>query len=70
MYYAYVLQSLKDRHFYIGYSTDLRRRLNEHKTGGSISTKNRQVGRKTLSFAEGRFFDMIKICVNDIHWES
>ena len=41
MYYVYVLQSLKDHKFYIGYSVDLRRRLNEHKTGGSISTKKR-----------------------------
>ena len=41
MYYAYILQSLKDRNLYIGYSSDLKRRLTEHKTGGSISTKKR-----------------------------
>lgn len=41
MYYVYVLLSLKDRKFYIGYSADLKRRLNEHKTGGSVSTKKR-----------------------------
>lgn len=41
VYYAYILQSLKDRKLYIGYSSDLRRRLKEHKTGGSKSTKCR-----------------------------
>ncbi len=41
MYYVYVLQSLKDGNFYIGYSSDLRRRLQEHKSGGSMSTKKR-----------------------------
>ncbi|MCH7605277.1 GIY-YIG nuclease family protein [Patescibacteria group bacterium] len=41
MYYVYVLLSLKDHKFYIGYSTDLKRRLSEHKTGGSVSTKKR-----------------------------
>ena len=41
MYYTYVLQSLKDRKLYIGYTSDLRRRLQQHKFGGSISTKRR-----------------------------
>lgn len=41
MYYVYVLQSLKDHNLYIGYTADLRRRLAEHKNGGSVSTKKR-----------------------------
>jgi len=41
MYYVYALQSLKDKKLYIGYSSDLRRRLSQHKFGGSISTKRR-----------------------------
>ena len=41
MHYVYVLQSLKDKNLYIGYSSDLKRRLTEHKTGGSNSTKKR-----------------------------
>ena len=41
MYYVYVLQSLKDKKLYIGYTADLKRRMIEHKTGGSISTKKR-----------------------------
>ena len=41
MFYVYVLQSLKDKKLYIGYSSDLKRRLREHKIGGSVSTKKR-----------------------------
>jgi len=41
MHYVYVLQSLKDKKLYIGYSSNLKRRLKEHKTGGSRSTKCR-----------------------------
>ena len=41
MFYVYILQSLKDKKLYIGYSSDLKRRLKEHKTGGSKSTKSR-----------------------------
>lgn len=39
MYYVYVLQSPKQ--FYIGCTGDLKRRLIEHQTNKSISTKNR-----------------------------
>ena len=41
MYYTYVLQSLKDKNLYIGFSSNLRQRLQQHKFGGSISTKKR-----------------------------
>jgi len=41
MYYVYVLQSLKDKKLYIGFTSDLRRRLKQHKFGGSMSTKKR-----------------------------
>jgi putative endonuclease len=41
MFYVYLLHSLTDHGFYIGYSTDLRKRLNEHKHGASIATKFR-----------------------------
>ncbi len=33
MYYTYVLLSLKDRRFYTGYTSDLRKRLGEHNKG-------------------------------------
>ena len=42
MHYVYVLQSLKDKKLYIDYTVDLRRRLKEHKYGGSESTKKRE----------------------------
>ena len=41
MFYTYVLQSLKDKNLYIGFTSDLKRRLQQHKFGGSISTKRR-----------------------------
>lgn len=41
MYYVYVLRSLRDGKFYVGYTAELRRGLQEHKSGGSVSTKKR-----------------------------
>lgn len=41
MYYVYVLLSLKDNKFYIGFTSDLKRRLKEHNAGKNISTKSR-----------------------------
>jgi putative endonuclease len=41
MFYVYLLHSITDNGFYIGYSTDLRRRLIEHKQGASFATKHR-----------------------------
>ena len=41
MYYTYVLFSKKDRRLYVGCTSDLKRRLHEHKSGKSIATKNR-----------------------------
>ena len=39
MYYVYLIQSKKNGQFYLGYTSDLRRRINEHNTGESIATK-------------------------------
>src|SRR6476619_6995648 len=41
MFYVYPLHSTKDNGFYIGYSTDLKRRLSEHTRGASFATKSR-----------------------------
>lgn len=41
MYYVYILFSKKDRKFYIGFTKNLKRRLNEHKIGLVKSTRNR-----------------------------
>ncbi len=40
-FYVYILQSLKDKKRYIGYTNDLKRRLEEHNSGKNISTKHR-----------------------------
>jgi putative endonuclease len=40
-FYVYVLESLKDKNRYIGYTNNLKRRLEEHKKGLSFSTKYR-----------------------------
>lgn len=42
MYYVYILQSLKDKKFYIGYSENLKRRFAEHQNGEVQSTKPRR----------------------------
>jgi putative endonuclease len=41
MFYVYVLRSDSDAGFYIGFSTDLKRRLAEHRRGASFATKSR-----------------------------
>ena len=41
MFYVYLLHSIADDGFYIGFSTDLKRRLSEHKQGASFATKHR-----------------------------
>lgn len=49
-YCVYVLYSIKDTHFYIGYSTNLHQRLTSHITGNSQATKFRRPF--TLLFCE------------------
>jgi putative endonuclease len=39
MYYIYILKSKKDGKLYIGFTTQLNRRLQQHKNGESLSTK-------------------------------
>ncbi len=41
MFYAYILQSKKDKQFYTGYTDDLQKRVKEHSNGQVVSTKNR-----------------------------
>ena len=40
-YYVYVLQSQKDRMFYVGYTKNVKVRVDEHNDGKVRSTKNR-----------------------------
>ena len=41
-YYVYILISLKDKNLYIGYSTNLKKRLLYHQKGLNISTTHRR----------------------------
>ncbi|KKP68625.1 MAG: hypothetical protein UR66_C0004G0025 [Candidatus Moranbacteria bacterium GW2011_GWE1_35_17] len=41
-YYVYILLSLKDGNFYIGFTEDLKRRVSEHNSGKTFSTKCRK----------------------------
>jgi putative endonuclease len=41
MFYVYVLLSMNDGRFYIGFTGDLKRRISEHNSGKNISTKTR-----------------------------
>jgi putative endonuclease len=40
-FYVYVLESLKDLNRYTGYTSNLKKRIEEHKEGKSFSTKFR-----------------------------
>jgi hypothetical protein len=42
-FYVYLLHSISDNGFYIGYSTDLKRRLSEHKQGFGCNKTPRPV---------------------------
>ncbi|PIQ89712.1 MAG: excinuclease ABC subunit C [Candidatus Omnitrophica bacterium CG11_big_fil_rev_8_21_14_0_20_42_13] len=42
MNYVYVLLSLKDHKFYIGFSEDVKKRLADHNAGRNTSTKSRR----------------------------
>ncbi len=39
MYYTYILKSSKSQTFYVGYSSDVKKRLFEHNSGLSAATK-------------------------------
>ena len=41
MYYVYVLQSEKDQKFYVGFTKDLKLRVEQHNKGYVESTRNR-----------------------------
>ena len=41
VYYVYILKSLKDARFYIGYTQNIEERLKRHNSGKVFSTKHR-----------------------------
>ena len=42
MYYVYLLQTVEKDRTYIGYTSDLKRRIQEHQAGESKSTRGRR----------------------------
>jgi putative endonuclease len=42
MYYVYILKSKLDNKLYTGFSSNLKKRISEHNSGGVVSTKNRR----------------------------
>jgi putative endonuclease len=62
MYYVYLLKSERDEKFYIGCTDSIERRLSEHNSGRTKSTKNRRpfllVGYKEFEDkGKARFFE-------------
>jgi len=41
MFFTYVLQSGKDNEYYVAYTRDLRKRVEEHRQSRSLATKHR-----------------------------
>jgi len=41
MYYVYILRSKKDKQFYVGYTADLKKRIELHNKGKIESTRRR-----------------------------
>lgn len=42
MFYTYVLRSKKDKKLYVGFTSDLKKRIERHKNGECSATKNRR----------------------------
>lgn len=42
MFYIYILQSIKDKNWYTGYTDNLKRRITEHNQGKNFSTRHRK----------------------------
>lgn len=42
MFYVYILKQINSDHYYVGHTTDLRRRLNQHSSNLTISTRSRK----------------------------
>jgi len=66
-YYIYVLLSLKDHRFYIGFTSDLKKRLTEHARGLVESTRSRRPLR--LVFYE-YFIDKVDAKVREVFLKS
>lgn len=62
MYYTYLLKNIKDKSWYIGYTSDLKKRLAQHVNGRGAETTKRKSGWELIYYeaylnkkdAEGR----------------
>lgn len=52
MFWTYVLENERDKSWYIGYTSDLRRRIAEHQAGIGCQTTSRKEGWR-LMYCEG-----------------
>ena len=50
MYYVYLLENKLDKSWYIGYTTDLKRRLAEHQSGNGGKTTGKKIGWNLIYF--------------------
>ncbi len=67
MYFVYILQSLKDQRTYVGYTKDIRQRLERHNSGRVRATKYRRPLR--LLFTES-FLTSAEAKNREIWWKS
>ena len=58
MFYVYILPSLEDRGLYIGFSTNLKKRIAEHEHGSSFATKYRGPW-KLMAITKPKLIDMM-----------
>jgi len=61
-YYVYVLRSMADNNRYIGFTTDLVKRVREHNSGTSFAT----VPRRPLELVCWTFIRVIRSCTNRV----
>jgi putative endonuclease len=67
MYYIYILQSLKDKRTYVGYSHDIQNRLLRHNAGQVPATQNRRPLK--LIFSES-FETEQQVKQRELYWKS
>lgn len=59
MYYVYLLQNVFSKKSYLGYTNNLKRRILEHNTNKSFSTKNKGIWKITYYEAYRRKEDAV-----------
>ena len=50
MYYVYLLESHKDKSWYIGYTSDLKKRIQNHLSGNGGQTTSRKIDWKLIYY--------------------